>query len=175
MDFSNGGPPPESGDEQSLQPMGGSDGFSSDTSLDATASGSVRRAVRGRMSSSAITGRQEEVPPSYNSAAFILAARGILERGNRRVPAGRSSYVQVFGVSPNISAMVWMYVRDSVPVDTMPKHLLWALLLMKTYATEGVNECLAGVHRETFRRWSWLLIEAMSDMPTVRTTVTACV
>lgn len=53
----------------------------------------------------------------------------------------------------------------------MPNHLLWALMILKVYATELVNDSLSGVHRQTFINWAWIFIRAMADLPTVGTTI----
>ena len=37
----------------------------------------------------------------------------------------------------------------------MPLCLLWALMLMKCYDAEEVNESNAGAHEDTYRDWVW--------------------
>lgn len=70
--------------------------------------------------------------------------------------------MQFFGAGPTVSSITWIYIHST---DAIPKHLLWALLLLKVYATKFVHEALNSVHGETFRRWAWLIIEALSALP----------
>lgn len=48
-----------------------------------------------------------------------------------------------------------------------PKHLLWALLLLKRYSIESVNAALARVSEKTFRKWSHTFIWLLSNIPMV--------
>lgn len=84
----------------------------------------------------------------------MVNAIQILQRGKRRSRAATKSYVQILWVSPNITEIIWVYVRDKVPPDDMPKQLLWALLLLKVYNPESVNQAINGAHMETFIGWS---------------------
>ena len=45
-----------------------------------------------------------------------------------------------------------------------PEHLLWALLFLKLYELEPVNASLARCDEKTFRKWSWLFVEAIGDL-----------
>jgi hypothetical protein len=37
-----------------------------------------------------------------------------------------------------------------------PRHLLWALVFLKVYASEDVHCCLVGyVDAKTYRKWAW--------------------
>lgn len=140
---------------------------STDTSVDGTAIASRYRSDTGNDETTEMSSPMDNMLPSYASAAFVLAARPIIDRGNRRRPAETQSFGHLFGTTPTIAATIWMYIRYTLPPDAMPKHLLWGLLLLKVYATEPVNVALSGVHRETFRHWAWIFIEAMSNLPTV--------
>lgn len=106
----------------------------------------------------------ERLPPAKNAVAFVLAARTALERGNCSRSTPYPSCSQVFCLYPTVTYMVWIYIMSSVPVDFMPKHILWVLLLMKVYSTEAVNESLGGVHYGIFRWWAGLMTEAVSDL-----------
>ena len=53
---------------------------------------------------------------------------------------------------------------DPVP-GGQPKHLLWALMLLKLYAAESVLRTLAGgVDEKTYRKWAWLYVYEISDL-----------
>ena len=44
------------------------------------------------------------------------------------------------------------------------KHLLWALLFLKVYATDTISAALAGCCECTFRKWVWPFVEAIGDV-----------
>ena len=43
------------------------------------------------------------------------------------------------------------------------QHLLWALMLLKTYETEpGIASWVGGIDEKTLRKWAWVFIEEIS-------------
>jgi hypothetical protein len=79
--------------------------------------------------------------------------------------AFNARWMSFFGVEPEVCEEVWRYLDADEPEDQSaePVHLLWALLLVKTYGTEAV---LAGIcgggHKETFSKWAWHFLEKIS-------------
>ena len=74
----------------------------------------------------------------------------------------------MFGISAEICSHLWKMID---PCDfTMGKgaktcHLLWALMLLKLYATEATLCALAGgVDEKTFRKWSWRFVSAIAEL-----------
>ena len=43
-------------------------------------------------------------------------------------------------------------------------HMLWALMFLKVYSNKTTMSTMAGVDEKTFRKWAWVLIEAISDL-----------
>ena len=41
---------------------------------------------------------------------------------------------------------------------------MWALLFLKLYEIEPVNASLVRCDEKTFRKWSWLFVEAIGDL-----------
>lgn len=74
----------------------------------------------------------------------------------------RSSY----GVSHDVCSHVWEYMHQhrTKPEQAMPKHLLWALLFLKTYETEVFLCALVGTTTKSFRKWIWLIVEAINQL-----------
>jgi hypothetical protein len=73
------------------------------------------------------------------------------------------------GTSFEVCAELWNLIisppSTSIPKDAQHKHLLWALLLMKNYATEPMNtRVVGGVDLGTFRKWSWVFVEAIAKL-----------
>ncbi|KAG9414463.1 hypothetical protein AC1031_013822 [Aphanomyces cochlioides] len=54
--------------------------------------------------------------------------------------------------------------RSVRPPNTTPPHLLWALMFLKTYATEGEYHALTGADEKTFRKWCWIWVNIISDL-----------
>ena len=72
----------------------------------------------------------------------------------------------MFGTSPEVCALTWnMLDLEQAMPGVLPKHLLWALMLMKTYAKEKTLCIIAGgVTRTTFRKWAWLIIPRIAGL-----------
>lgn len=73
-----------------------------------------------------------------------------------------SFFYSHFGTSPDTCLLLWQ--KCTFPPDMKPCHLLWALLFLKLYATEEVLSNIAGSTRKTFRKWAWIVIEAISKL-----------
>ena len=43
-------------------------------------------------------------------------------------------------------------------------HMMWALMFLKVSGNETTMSTMAGVDEKTFRKWAWVLIEAISDL-----------
>lgn len=73
-----------------------------------------------------------------------------------------------YGVTPRHTVLIWECLEDAGIIRYHPsariEHLLWTLDLLKTDATEHV---LRGRYREdekTIRKWTTIVIEALSDL-----------
>ena len=55
----------------------------------------------------------------------------------------------------------------SVPPQSFPKHLLFALLFLRHYDAEHINATLCGVDEQTFRKWCWYYVKQMAFMSVV--------
>ena len=67
----------------------------------------------------------------------------------------------MFGVTPHICSILWNMSLPILPRGLKPIHLLWALFVLKVYATEHVNCFFAGCSEKTFRKWCWTMIEVL--------------
>ena len=72
----------------------------------------------------------------------------------------------MFGVSRPIVAQIWLMTHEK-PQGTHVKHLLWALIFLKLYASESIHASLAGVDEKTFRKWSWVWIKTIATLEIV--------
>jgi len=97
----------------------------------------------------------------------IIDARQVAGR-NRRRSAERESrrFKAFFSVKAERASEVWSLLigYGLCPAKAEPQHLLWALLFLKLYATEDVNESLIGHDSNTVRKWTWIMVEALHDL-----------
>jgi hypothetical protein len=84
--------------------------------------------------------------------------RGINETEDRR-------FRELFGCGPLVALALWVRIVENelAPPKGIIRHMLWALLFLKTYATETILCQMVGVKdKKTFRKWSWKFVEAIS-------------
>ena len=63
--------------------------------------------------------------------------------------------------------MFWIKkrIRSMLVEDACkPKHLLWAVIFLKTYTTESSLAVAIGVDEKTLRKWIFIIINAISDL-----------
>ena len=89
----------------------------------------------------------------------------IVREDSRRGPASMRRFRATFGTTPFCCLTLWK--RVEIPEGSQPKHLLWAMMLLKTYAVQEVMASLAGVDEKTFRKWAWVFIEAIAVIEVV--------
>jgi len=95
------------------------------------------------------------------SSPFVF--RTIGERILGRCHAGREvgrTFIALFGLRPFTIFKLWRLIVEESGRDFhfSPKHLMWALLFLRTYAKEEMLATLVGVTEKTFRRWVWLIV-----------------
>ena len=90
----------------------------------------------------------------------------IMNRGGTSNCKFEVRWISHFQVVPYVIAVVWemLHIDTNGEEDkgSEPKHLLWALLLLKTYQSEAVLAGICGCHEDTFRKWSWNFILKIS-------------
>ena len=75
----------------------------------------------------------------------------------------------LFGASPTVCATIWTLISNKLPKGSKPKHLLWACLFLKIYATEQVNSVITGADPKTFRKWVWVVLRLIASQRLVST------
>ena len=76
-------------------------------------------------------------------------------------------FKSLFGVSASLCASAWNAIGDAIPKRAFPRHLLWALLLLKAYFSEKINSALTGTDYKTFRKWSWTFVSHLNELKAV--------
>ena len=75
----------------------------------------------------------------------------------------------MFGVTAKVCALVWKRSEGYIPVNGSTVHPLWALLFLKTYASEHNIRAIVKVNEQTFRKWCWTFINILlADLNVVR-------
>lgn len=66
-----------------------------------------------------------------------------------------------FGAPVEVITDLWNRIDPLIDDEAAkPKHLLWALVFIKVYASEAVHCCIVGwPDKKTFRKWSWYFLE----------------
>ena len=95
----------------------------------------------------------------------IAAEMSAIAHGSRILQ--HRQFISFFGVSATVCEKAWRMILSNCPEGFLPKHLLFGLLLLKTYGTETVCCSVAGVSEKSFRKWSWICIEALSSLNVV--------
>lgn len=93
-------------------------------------------------------------------SAFKFAAELII--GECGEAEFRRKYITHFGIDPVVTSKVWDLIKPVISHKTKPSHLLWALLLLKTYNSEEILSSLVGRTPKTFRKHAWYIIESIS-------------
>jgi hypothetical protein len=98
---------------------------------------------------------------------FIRAAQPILSWRIKCLEgiAEQRRWMACFGARPTVMADVWTRIDpvNTMPKGAEPKHLLWMFYFLKLYNQEELNAAnVGGVDEKTFRKWSWLFVEATS-------------
>ena len=86
-------------------------------------------------------------------------------------------WISHFEAVPEVCVQTWAYLQIDLSVEedwnSNPRHLLWAYLLLKTYASESVLSAICKCHKDTFRKYAWQFINKLSflEFELVRTYV----
>lgn len=70
----------------------------------------------------------------------------------------------IYGVPPYVCSILWNKMYYDLSYNSEPKHLLWALRFLKTYATEEVYANAESVTEKTFRKWCWKMVKIISNL-----------
>jgi hypothetical protein len=57
-----------------------------------------------------------------------------------------------------------MVVTNVCPVGVTPKHMLCALLFLKSYPTESVAHIIMDMDEKTYRTWTWKIIGLLATL-----------
>ena len=103
--------------------------------------------------------------PRPTPETFLVEAK-LLLRSKVTVPMGEvpeRDFRAHFGVGVAVCFRVWTWCEDDFRrKNILPKHLLWGLLFLKTYATEPILAAMTGVSRKSYRLWTWQVVATIA-------------
>ena len=79
-------------------------------------------------------------------------------------------FQESFGAAPKVVATAWKLIALEGKLDFLgprslkPIHLLWALMFLKGYSTEGPNSARAKCDEKTFRKWTWFYTKCLAEL-----------
>lgn len=73
----------------------------------------------------------------------------------------------LFGVAPFFCSVVWNRIGKFRPHKSKPNHLLWSPLPLKVYAIENGLSSIFGASEKTFRHWTSVFVQLLSNMKLV--------
>lgn len=100
---------------------------------------------------------------------FLFEAARMISKSKFLKGTNSRKFRALFAVSNNTCNIVWGKIHDSYRY-LQPKHLLWALLFLKCYATEHVNSIISNSDCKSFRVWTWRVIKLLSALQFVSIT-----
>jgi hypothetical protein len=93
---------------------------------------------------------------NINVGTFIAVGRPYITHHGRLLSqrTEHGKFKSFFGASAEVCFDVWYKLDPQINISrsAQPKHLLWALMLVKVYATEEVLAKLACCDEKTYRR-----------------------
>ena len=103
-----------------------------------------------------------------DASSFLKLGQSFSEaaRSDRSHATQNQRFKALCGVHPTVCAIVWGELKQSMLVEDAckPKHLLWALIFLKTYTTKSSLAVAMGVDEKTLLKWIFIIIYAISDL-----------
>ena len=99
---------------------------------------------------------------------------GINTTGTLSLPQQRS-FQECFGIKQHVAVAVWWMIKKfSNNKRIAVHHLLWALMYLKQYGSEGNMARQVGVSRPTFRAWVDVVLLAIERLDSVVVSTKLC-
>lgn len=114
------------------------------------------------------------VEDDVTAASILHVAQYMI---HSKVPSNKEQYTETddrkfrefFGCSPVVAATLWR--RIQIEIEHAPlvqggtiQHMLWSLLLMKKYDTDGLMAKICDADEKTIRKRSWPFISAIAEL-----------
>lgn len=85
--------------------------------------------------------------------------------GERNFRSELKTFRSYFGINPSNVAILWGKIREkNLAPRATPTHLLMGLYFLTVYSTDEVSANHFKVHEETYREWSWHMIQVIAKL-----------
>lgn len=103
--------------------------------------------------------------PVKPSQFMRLGARITNRAGDRSFPTELRRFRAFFGVSPTTCAIIWGRIKTlGWAPRAQPQHLLWGFMFLYLYDSEEVMAGFLGVDEQTYREWSFEMVEVIARL-----------
>lgn len=115
----------------------------------------------------------------YSKKQLLAIGLDVLSSNDKKLDENRLNrlYRSCFGVSLIVVYQIWkiLEIQNRLPHKGHPTHLYWMLCFLKSYNTKNFYSALFHVHENTFRKWVWKFIHAVSDIEIVSMSPNVCI
>ena len=103
------------------------------------------------------------------AAVRRIAQDEVIHRVSKSKRVSSERFAAAFGCSPKVAAALWNRLdgKDLLPRDALVKHLLWGLAFLKLYNVERAQAPPSGADEKTFRKWVWIVLDALAELDLV--------
>ena len=99
---------------------------------------------------------------------MLEVAKKYVKLDNMHTRFARRRFKSLFSVSPYVVTVAFNRVKGlGLMQEGRIVHLLWALLLLKSYSSETMCAIFVGSTEKTFRKWAWRWIFALAELGAV--------
>ena len=106
-----------------------------------------------------------------DAEGFLKLAAPIMNRapGQTQSPATITRFKRLFGISPEVCAVVWHDLIDNNIIDLSrkPLHFLWASLFLRQYFTVLVMSIFLCADEVTVRKYMWPMVDALEKLASI--------
>ena len=102
------------------------------------------------------------------SNIFLINGRTILKKNLGTGNTAEHHFRSIFGVDILLCVIVyeWINLMGLIPKVGKKTHFLLVCIQLMVYSTENDLAKLLDVSKKTFRKWSWIILLALSDLET---------
>jgi hypothetical protein len=125
------------------------------------------------MATRAQTKRSRETPVDIEAIENVAEEVTGIAFARKTESERNKTFKEHFGCRPAVARRAWLLIKQytihNAPDSLEIKHLLWALIFLKTYSVEGVRCTLATgkgnrPDPKTVRDWCWIALECLAKL-----------
>lgn len=103
-----------------------------------------------------------------STAFFLKIGNGYIKHDRKlSKQTGLRRFKSFFGITPSVCSIIWDSLKNKIPAESAPKHLLWCLLFLKQYSVEHIRHTILNADEKTIRKWTWFYVKLLADLNVV--------